>query len=263
MKKILFITILLYTTNATALQTNMCIFSTAANPCNPDGQDEYLCTTDDGSGCPQEYYDCTGRPPKTTIKNGVQEITKYIWQQGCNKNMCLCALNDISTYECAPGYYGSATNFLSHTCTKCPENATCLGGNNSTFICPSGTLKTQDACNACPEHATCNGSTTFTCRTNFTKNLDTGTCTCDGFITGTGTNITCNKNCPENATCKDGKITCNQNYYLDNDSCLACPYNGLTNGNGQTLKTKCYIPADREIKLINGTGHFEADCKIE
>lgn len=254
MKKILFITILLYTTNATALQTNKCMYSIAADPCNPDGQKEYSCTADDGSGCPQEYYDCIGRTPKTTIENGVQETTEYIWRHGCNDKMCLCALNDISTYKCARGYYGTATS-PSTGCTKCPTGATCPGGNNSTFICPSSTLKTQDACNACPQYATCNGGTNFDCKSDFIKSGNT--CICKGYIV----NGQC-YTCPPNATCKDGIITCNQHYYLDNNSCLACPYNGLTDDSGKTSKTECYIPASREIKLINGTGKFKADCNI-
>ena len=50
-----------------------------------------------------------------------------------------------TTYECASGYYGTATSSTSG-CTKCPANALCLGGNGSTFRCNIGYQKDGNEC---------------------------------------------------------------------------------------------------------------------
>ena len=45
-----------------------------------------------------------------------------------------------TTYRCNSGYYGTALS-ASRGCTRCPTNATCAGGNNSTFVCNTGYYK--------------------------------------------------------------------------------------------------------------------------
>lgn len=61
-----------------------------------------------------------------------------------------------TTYKCASGYYGTATS-ASAGCTACPDNATCAGGNGSTFICNRGYYKSGAACQPCPNSGGING----------------------------------------------------------------------------------------------------------
>ena len=66
-----------------------------------------------------------------------------------------------TTYKCASGYYGTATSATSG-CTKCPTNATCAGGNGSTYVCNKGTYKTSSGCESCPSPGTSpSGSTSI------------------------------------------------------------------------------------------------------
>lgn len=147
---------------------------------------------------------------------------------------------DISVckYECARGYYGTA-NELSSTattpsgCTACVSNATCAGGNGSTFSCDEGYYKCnkgtgagscrcgafsmsggcisyREECNKCPS-ATYNSSQT--------DMSGTGNYTVDGFTDGAGaTAIT---------QCKDDS---GDGFYLQKDESgfwqygTACPY---------------------------------------
>ena len=73
------------------------------------------------------------------------------------------------TFSCASGYYGTATG-ASSGCTACVENATCNGGNNSTFTCNSGYGYTgiiRYGCQPCPANtATCN-STGMQCKAGY------------------------------------------------------------------------------------------------
>ena len=58
-----------------------------------------------------------------------------------------CEVINVKSYECAFGYYGTATSQTSG-CTRCPANATCSGGNGSTFVCKAGYQK-NDAGTGC------------------------------------------------------------------------------------------------------------------
>lgn len=58
-----------------------------------------------------------------------------------------CEVTNVTSYECAVGYYGTATSQTSG-CTRCPANATCSGGNGSTFACKAGYQK-NDAGTGC------------------------------------------------------------------------------------------------------------------
>ena len=53
----------------------------------------------------------------------------------CNPVGTSCS--SCTTYRCNSGYYGTARS-ASSGCTKCPSNATCAGGNGSTFVCAKG-----------------------------------------------------------------------------------------------------------------------------
>ncbi|MDR2413227.1 MAG: hypothetical protein LBD50_03390 [Rickettsiales bacterium] len=82
---------------------------------------------------------------------------------------CKC-VDESYTYSCGQGYYGSATSD-STGCIACPSNATCNGGNGSTFLCNGGYYKSGTGCIACPSNATCNGgdSSTFSCNGGYYK----------------------------------------------------------------------------------------------
>lgn len=107
-------------------------------------------------------------------------------------NYCSCA-SYTSYTECNTGYYGTATySTLSdgsifptrQGCTACPDGATCMGGNNSTYTCNSGRYHNPNAasgqyCPPCPANATCNGGTeTFKCMTGFYAASGTICATC-------------------------------------------------------------------------------------
>ncbi|MBQ8367557.1 MAG: hypothetical protein IJX43_00635 [Alphaproteobacteria bacterium] len=64
---------------------------------------------------------------------------------------CTLYLEDTD-YSCAPGYYGTATG-CDTGCTACPSNATCSGGNYSTFVCNGGYYKSGSSCVRCPQHS--------------------------------------------------------------------------------------------------------------
>lgn len=85
-----------------------------------------------------------------------------------------------TTYKCASGYYGTATS-LSAGCTACPANATCAGGNGSTFRCNANYYKSGAACQPCP-----NGGKSAAGATSITScYLPSGTTFSDS--TGSGT----------------------------------------------------------------------------
>lgn len=80
---------------------------------------------------------------------------------------CGCAIS-FTTYECVSGYYGTATGLPlvgqdSTECIACPDNATCAGGNDSTFVCDSGYIKTDTACIRCAVGTYNNGSECVDC----------------------------------------------------------------------------------------------------
>lgn len=67
-----------------------------------------------------------------------------------------------TTYKCARGYYGTATS-ASAGCTACPANATCAGGNGSTFTCKANYYKNGSTCQPCPNSGKSTaGSTSIT-----------------------------------------------------------------------------------------------------
>ena len=70
-------------------------------------------------------------------------------QMECVSNIVTptCEVTNVTSYECAVGYYGTATSQTSG-CTRCPANATCSGGNGSTFVCKAGYQK-NDAGTGC------------------------------------------------------------------------------------------------------------------
>ena len=97
---------------------------------------------------------CTSCKTSTRTANGVTTTTNRNMTSACNNCHVTPSCNITSTtYKCASGYYGTATSALAG-CTKCPDNATCSGGNGSTFVCNSGTYKALGSCINCPSPGT-------------------------------------------------------------------------------------------------------------
>ncbi|MBQ8686800.1 MAG: hypothetical protein IJ517_03500, partial [Alphaproteobacteria bacterium] len=170
MKKLLLIFITLFCTthlySATTITPSMCTIVEEGRCGANLEQDPYQTSCTD----PSCTY-CNGTETDENTTDHYQTTTQKQWTKVCDSVSYWCVCKTTVTYKCSDNYYGTVT------------------GHNISGVAP-----TSINCNACPQYATCDGGTTFTCRTNFTKNL--GKCTCEGFITGTGTNITCNKNCP-------------------------------------------------------------------
>lgn len=99
----------------------------------------------------------------------VTETSKY--QTNCPSHsygLATCECVKEYSYKCTSGYYGTATS-ESAGCTKCPSNATCAGGNLSTFVCAKGYYKNGSACTACPSLNGVAGTTTSTGATSITS----------------------------------------------------------------------------------------------
>lgn len=91
-----------------------------------------------------------------SLNNGIDEIheSKHVVSCIGNTISSSCQLGDIK-YQCSSGYYGTATSALNNNnCIKCPTNATCDGGNNSTFKCSQGYYKNNNTCTQCPTPGT-------------------------------------------------------------------------------------------------------------
>ena len=113
------------------------------------------------SNCTNNTF-CTSCKSSTRTINGVTTTTNRSMESTCTNCRVTPSCNIISTtYKCTPGYYGTATSALAG-CTKCPDNATCSGGNGSTFVCNSGTYKSLGSCIKCPSPGTSpSGSTSI------------------------------------------------------------------------------------------------------
>lgn len=85
-----------------------------------------------------------------------------------SNGLATCECVKKYSYECTSGYYGTAIS-ESAGCTKCPSNATCAGGNRSTFVCAKGYYKNGSACTACPSLNGVAGTTTSTGATSITS----------------------------------------------------------------------------------------------
>ena len=126
-------------------------------------------------------------------------------------------------YKCAKGFYGTATS-ASAGCTKCPEHATCDGGNKSTFVCDDKYYKAEanaTKCTFCPDNAVCEEGKPWVCKQGFYKDGEK----CTG--------------CPE-----------------------AYGVKGTTSANGATDVSKCYAPANNSTWKVgeDSTGYWEYRC---
>ncbi len=155
------------------------------NPIGPTTRCWQICdgVTTDTSTCTDLL--CTGCKDLTMrATNGISAIDHRSVKQDCNTGKCSCQTTGTS-YVCSDGYYGTATS-ASAGCTACPDNATCAGGNNSTFVCAKGYYKNGNVCTRCPASGGVYGTTDTTGATSITScYLPSGTSFSDG--TGSGT----------------------------------------------------------------------------
>lgn len=104
---------------------------------------------------------CGNARPLLPSSSGVETTNNYRYETTCPSSyggVATCSCKLISTkYTCASGYYGTATSSTSG-CTACPSNATCAGGNGSTFVCQKGYYQNGSSCSACPGNGTTSGT---------------------------------------------------------------------------------------------------------
>lgn len=104
-------------------------------------------------------------------KYGVKVTETSEYRTNCpshSNGLATCECVTEYSYKCTSGYYGTAIS-ESAGCTKCPSNATCAGGNRSTFVCAKGYYKNGSACTACPSLNGVAGTTTSTGATSITS----------------------------------------------------------------------------------------------
>ena len=160
---------------------------------------------------------------------------------------------DVS-YVCSQGYYGTARDESGDDCVTCPQNATCAGGNNSTFKCDDGFCRVtaQSKCVKKTANMQCNAND-FSCLGGTYKSGD-------DCVT-----------CPQNADCSSGTPICNVGFYglTNNGTCEPCPTNVLasnlkdsakpTSAKGTNNITGCYIGNGVKFEDASGAGEFTAD----
>ena len=114
------------------------------------------------SQCTNNFFCNSCKTTTGTNINGVVVTTNRSITTTCSNCHVTPACSVTSTtYKCASGYYGTATS-ASSGCTACPTNATCSGGNGSTFVCNRGTYKSGSGCESCPSPGTSpSGSTSI------------------------------------------------------------------------------------------------------
>ncbi len=135
-----------------------------------------------------------------TTRNGITTTTTGTWTAiNCptynTTATYSCACRDQNTtHKCASGYYGTATS-SSAGCTACPSNATCAGGNGSTFVCAKGYYKDGTSCSPCPSSDGIAGTTASTGATSITScYLPSGSTRAFSDTNGSGTE-TISSNC--------------------------------------------------------------------
>lgn len=98
--------------------------------------------------------------------SGFGVVNPGVSLNGCTPSGTSCSA--CTSYKCDVGYYGTATS-SSSGCTECPANATCSGGNKSTFFCVKGYYKTGSTCSQCPASGGVYGTTATAGATSITE----------------------------------------------------------------------------------------------
>ena len=236
---------ILFTTLAICLGTTawgastVCYPLTGANAgltgCPNATPDDYYCNDDFCNTCVTTTTTLGGYVATTVNEPGY-------FCNGTTKFQCSCSMG-APTYKCASGYYGTANSSGTSGCTKCPDNATCPGGNSSTFTCNSGYYKYNNICAPCPSsgsYATCSGST-LTCAKGYYRNL----------IIGTSSNYYGCTRCPQ-AEDDEGNLLYTTNAYLS-------PFYTTTSSTGATSSAACSIPTGGTAYGTDSTGAFTYD----
>ena len=183
----------------------------------PDKYQEYGCMDNADPSCTSLCGPCN--PTQTRASGGYLKIITYKTTvtgivpttNGCNFICEKC--KSTTTVSCLSGYYGTANSDGTSGCTACPDNATCKGGNGSTFVCNEGYLKSASSC--------------VKCGTNQTLNEDGTACVCkkDYYLY----NSTCLR-CPDHTKLctSKGDVHCDTGYYRSEISrngykCVECP----------------------------------------
>ena len=236
---------ILFTTLAICLGTTAWGASTVCYPLTGANAGLSGCpnATPDGDYCDDDF--CNTCVTTTTTLGGYVATTVNEPGYFCNgttKFQCSCSMG-APTYKCASGYYGTANSSGTSGCTKCPDNATCPGGNSSTFTCNSGYYKYNNICAPCPSsgsYATCSGST-LTCAKGYYRNL----------IIGTSSNYYGCTRCPQ-AEDDEGNLLYTTNAYQS-------PFYTTTSSTGATSSAACSIPAGGTAYGTDSTGAFTYD----
>ncbi len=190
------------------------------------------CITADSS-CSRICTSCTDSISAPSIY-GIRTINRRSVSASCKDSTyysCTCNIAK-ATYECADGYYGTATSATTG-CTACPDNATCAGGNASTFICNSGYVKLNSnptVCTKCPDNANC-ASGLITCNAGYY--LDGNTC----------------ERCPASMFNPGAPLPSTM---IPGESAM-----------GSTSINDCYLPSGTNFSDNTGTGTYGADCYYE
>ena len=91
------------------------------------------------SSCQQACQMYSNSSPTISTANGIRTVSQTAIKVTCgsdpsSSSNVSCVRTTTATYTCISGYYGTATS-SSSGCNACPDNATCPGGNGSTFTC--------------------------------------------------------------------------------------------------------------------------------
>ena len=166
-----------YGFKAGSVPVTVCVIS-----CNSCDTTYYTMLEKTGSGggtCTYNYTACVcknGCTSDSWTSSNTGYESAYICDKTCTR---------VYSHQCAAGYYGTATS-ASAGCTKCPSNASCTGGNNSTFVCNQGYYKNGSKCERCPASGGVYGTTASAGSTSITScYLPSGTSFSDS--TGSGT----------------------------------------------------------------------------
>ncbi len=139
------------------------VHAVAINCCGGAPCVSQMGTTFDSSCTEALVCNCSGSTSMPPNLSGVISTYTNKLETYCVGNVAYARCGSgPTTYKCASGYYGTATSSTSG-CTKCPSNATCAGGNGSTFRCNANYYKSGSACEPCPNGGkSSSGSTDIT-----------------------------------------------------------------------------------------------------
>lgn len=124
---------------------------------------------------------CSMTTGKCDILGGVLQLNEL--DHLCGTLIVPTCIADAAS-ECPEDTWGNSPN-----CKPCPTNATCPGGNNSTFYCNRGYFKNGNYCTRCPAMGTTYGTTKIIGATDITQcYISAGTIGSDETGTFTYTN---------------------------------------------------------------------------